>query len=54
MLWEKISYLFRNAVSSIAKKLQSRFPINTLDVIYTQDKVAMVLYDYADTFMIKD
>ena len=30
------------------------FPINTLDVIDTQDQVAMVLYEYADTFMIKD
>ena len=51
---KKISYLFRNAITSIEKKLQSRFPINTLDVINTQDKVAMVLYDYADTFMIND
>ena len=51
---KKISYLFRNTVTSIEKKLQSRFPINTLDVINTQDKDAMVLYDYADTFMIKD
>ena len=50
---EKINYLFRNTVSSIEKKLQSCFPINTLDDINTQDKVAMVLYDYADTFMIK-
>ena len=50
---EKISYLFRNTVSSIEKELQSRFPVNTLDVINTQDQVAMVLYDYADTFMIK-
>ena len=51
---EKIRYLFRNAITSIEKKLESRFPINTLDVIDTQDNVAMVLYDYADTFMIKD
>ena len=55
LCYEKnIKYLFKNAVRLIEKKLQSRFPINTLDVIYTQDKVAMVLYDYADTFMIKD
>ena len=50
----KINHLFRKAVSSIEKKLQSRFPMNTLDVINTQDKDALVLYDYADAFMIKD
>ena len=51
---EKIRYLFRNAITSIEKKLELCFPINTVDVIDTQDHVAMVLYDYADTFMIKD
>ena len=28
--------------------------MNTLDVINTQDQISMVLYDYADPFMIKD
>ena len=41
---KKINYLFRNTVSSIEKKLQSCFPIDTLNVINTKDKVAMVLY----------
>ena len=55
LCYEKnINYLFRNARGSIEKKLQTCFPINTLDVINTQDKVALVLYDYADSFMIKD
>jgi len=55
LCYEKnINYLFRNARGSIEKKLQTFFPINTLDVINTQDKVALVLYDYADAFMIKD
>ena len=55
LCYEKnINYLFRNARCSIVKKLQSFFPINKLDVINTHDKVALVLYDYADTFMIKD
>ena len=51
---EKIRYLFRNAITLIEKKLELCFPIDTLDVIDTQDHVAMVLYDYAGTFMIKD
>ena len=51
---KNIRYFFRNAKTSIDKKLELCFPINTLDVIDTQDHVAMVLYDYADTFMIKD
>ena len=55
LCYEKnINYLFRNARGSIEKKLQTFFPINTLDVINTQDKVALVLYVYADAFMIKD
>ena len=55
LCYEKnINYLFRNARGSIEKKLQTFFPINTVDVINTQDKVALVLYDYADAFMIKD
>ena len=51
---ELISYLFKHALASIQKKYKLRFPINTLDVINTQDQIAMVLYDYADPFMIKD
>ena len=51
---ELISYLFKHDLTSIQKKYELRFPINTLDVINTQDQISMVLYDYADPFMIKD
>ena len=51
---EIIRFLFKNAITSIQKKLELRFSITTLDVINTQDQIAMVLYDYADPFMIKD
>ena len=40
---KNIRYFFRNAKTSIDKKLELCFPINTLDVIDTQDHVAMVL-----------
>ena len=51
---EIIRFLFKNAITFIQKKLELRFPITTLDVINTQDQSVMVLYDYADPFMIKD
>ena len=51
---ELISYLFKHALGYIQKKYELRFPINTLDAINTQDQIAMVLYDYADPFMITD
>ena len=51
---ELISYLFKHALASIQNKYELPFPINTLDVIKTQDQIAMVLYDYVDSLMIKD
>ena len=53
---ELISYLVKHAssIASIQKKYELRFPLNTLDVINTQDHIAMVLYAYSYPFVITD
>ena len=42
---ELISNLFKHdaSIASIQKKYEERFPLNTTDVIYTQDTIAMIL-----------
>ena len=53
---ELISYLCKHAssIASIQKKYELRFLLNTLDVINTQDQIAIVLYEYAYPFVITD
>ena len=40
-----ISNLFKHdaSIASIQKEYEERFPLNTTDVIYTQDAIAMIL-----------
>ena len=51
-----ISNLFKHhaTLASIQKKMEEHFPLNTPDVIDTQDAIDMVLYDYAFPFVITD
>ena len=53
---ELISIIFKHDAStaSIQKKYEERFPLNTTDVIYTQDSIAMLLCDYSYSFVITD
>ena len=54
--WELISNLFKHeaSIASIQKKYEDFFPLNTLDVINTQDDIAMIVCDYAYPFVITD
>ena len=53
---ELISNLFKHeaSIASIQKKYEDFFPLNTLDVINTQDAIAMIVCDYAYPFVIID
>ena len=41
-------------VSLLLKKMEDRFPLNTSDVIDTQNTIVMILYDYFYPFVIID
>ena len=53
---ELISNLFKHepSIASIQKKYEDFFPLNTLDVINTQDAIAMIVCDYAYPFVTID
>ena len=53
---ELISNLFKHepSIASIQKKYEDFFPLDTLDIINTQDDIAMILCDYAYPFVITD